>query len=86
MHLPSFSQAWGAVTSTVAIASFVCNFLPKSTVFDKYPRVKNAYETGINFIIFFGANLRSNLPSLNWHIPGLGFDKPQDQTNAKTGA
>jgi hypothetical protein len=82
MQIPSLGQIWSTVTSTVFIASFVCNILPKSTVFSDYPRVKKAYETGINFIIALALNIRSCMPSLNIHLPGLGFDKPSDQGNA----
>lgn len=76
-------QIWMDFTSTVTVASFVCNILPKSTVFSGYPRVKKAYETGINFIIAFALNVRSCMPSLNVHIPGLGFTAPQDKPEEK---
>ena len=79
MRIPPIGQIWSTVTTTVTVASFVCNILPKSTVFSDYPRVKKAYETGINFIILLAVNIRSCMPSLNIHIPGLGFDKPSDQ-------
>lgn len=79
MRIPPFMQIWATVSTTVTVASWVCNFLPKSTVFADYPRVKKAYETGINFIILLAGNIRSCMPSLNVHIPGLGFDKPSDQ-------
>jgi hypothetical protein len=83
MHIPPLGQIWATATTTVTIASFVCNILPKSTVFAGYPRVKKAYETGINFIIALALNVRSCMPSLNIHLPGLGFDKPSDQGGNK---
>lgn len=64
------------VSETVTVASIGCNFLPKSTVFSGYPRVKKAYETGINFISLLAINIRTCMPSLDVHIPGLGFEKP----------
>lgn len=67
------------VSETVTVASVACNFLPKSTIFSDYPRVKKAYETGINFIIALAFNIRTCMPSLNVHIPGLGFTKPEEQ-------
>jgi F0F1-type ATP synthase membrane subunit a len=81
MKIPSLGVIWSTFTATVTVASFVCNILPKSTVFAGYPRVKKAYETGINFIIALALNVRTCMPSLNIHLPGLGFDKPQDQGN-----
>jgi hypothetical protein len=77
MHIPPFGQIVSAVTSTVTVASIVCNILPKSTVFAGYPRVKKAYETGINFIILLALNIRQCMPSLDVHIPGLGFAAPE---------
>jgi uncharacterized pyridoxamine 5'-phosphate oxidase family protein len=77
MRIPSFHQIKDVVTVTVTIASFVCNILPKSTVFNDYPRLKKAYETGINFVIALALNIRMCMPSLNMHIPGLGFKKPE---------
>lgn len=82
MKIPPIGQIWSTVTTTVTVASFVCNILPKSTVFADYPRVKKAYETLTNFVIALAFNIRSCMPSLNIHIPGLGFDKPSDQGNA----
>lgn len=79
MHIPPIAQIWSTVTTTVTVASFVCNVLPKSTVFAGYPRFKKAYETGINFVIALALNIRMCMPSLNLHIPGLGFTKPADQ-------
>lgn len=78
MNIP-FATIWSDVATTVTIASFTCNILPKSTVFSDYPRFKKAYETGINVIIALAANIRSCMPSLNIHIPGLGFTAPQDK-------
>ena len=83
MHLPPFGVIVSDITTTVTVASIACNLLPKSTVFSNYPRVKKAYETGINFIILFALNIRSCMPSLNVHIPGLGFNKPSDQGNTQ---
>ena len=71
-----FTRSLIRVTTTVTVASLICNVLPKSTVFAKYPRVKTAYETGINFIIALALNMRMCMPSLGLHIPFLGFDKP----------
>jgi hypothetical protein len=79
MTIPSWTSIWSTVTTTVTVASFVCNLLPKSTVFSDYPRVKKAYETGINFIIALALNVRQCMPSLNLHIPGIGFDKPAEK-------
>jgi hypothetical protein len=79
MRIPPLGQIWSTVTTTVTVASIACNLLPKSTVFAGYPRVKKVYETGINFIIALAFNIRSCMPSLNVHIPGLGFTAPQDQ-------
>lgn len=76
MNIP-LGAIWSDVATTVAIASFTCNVLPKSTVFNDYPRFKKAYETGINVIIALAANIRSCMPSLNIHIPGLGFTPPE---------
>ena len=84
MNMPSLTVIWSDVATTVTIASVACNLLPKSTVFSDYPRVKKAYETGINFIILLAVNIRSCMPSLNVHIPGLGFNKPSDQGNTPT--
>lgn len=64
------------VSETVTVASFGCNFLPKSTLLDGYPRVKKAYETGINFVTVLAFNFRMCMPSLGLHIPFLGFEKP----------
>jgi hypothetical protein len=75
MHMPSFAAIVSGVTSTVTVASIVVNVLPKSTVFDSYPRFKAAYETGINVIIALALNVRKQLPSLDVHIPGLGFQR-----------
>lgn len=82
MKIPSLGVIWSTFTATVTVASFVCNILPKSTVFSGYPRVKKGYETGINFIIALALNVRTCMPSLNIHLPGLGFDKPSDQGNS----
>jgi hypothetical protein len=79
MHIPPLAQIWATATTVVTVMSFVCNILPKSTVFNGYPRFKKAYETGINVIIALALNVRSCMPSLNIHLPGLGFDKPEDQ-------
>jgi hypothetical protein len=79
VQIPSISSIVSTVTTTVTLASIACNMLPKSTVFADYPRVKKAYETGINFIILLALNIRTCLPSLNVHIPGLGFERPQDK-------
>lgn len=79
MHIPPWHQVVDTVTATVTVASIVCNFLPKSTVFADYPRVKKAYETSINFVIGLALNYRQCMPSLNQHIPGLGFTKPEEQ-------
>ncbi len=76
MNIP-FAVIWSDVSTTVTVASIACNLLPKSTVFNDYPRVKKAYETGINFIIALAINVRSCMPSLNIHIPGLGFTPPE---------
>lgn len=73
MHI---SQIISAVTTTVTVASVICNVLPKSTVFADYPRVKKAYETAINVVIALAFNVRTYMPSLNIHIPGLGFTPP----------
>lgn len=73
MHLPSLAAVVSGVTTTVTVASVVANFLPKSTVFDGYPRFKKAYETSINVVIILAVNVRKQLPSLDVHIPGLGF-------------
>jgi hypothetical protein len=75
----NLSQIISTVTTTVTVASIVCNVLPKSTVFAGYPRFKKAYETAINVVIALAFNVRSCMPSLNIHLPGLGFDKPSDQ-------
>jgi hypothetical protein len=75
----TFGTIWSDVTTTVTVASIACNLLPKSTVFSDYPRVKKAYETGINFIILLAINIRSCMPSLDVHIPGLGFTAPEDK-------
>jgi hypothetical protein len=77
MNIWPLSRIVSTVTATVTVSSFVCNFLPKSTVFADYPRVKKAYETSINFIIAIAFNWRQCMPSLNQHIPGLGFEKPE---------
>jgi hypothetical protein len=79
MHIPPIGDIISTVTTTVTVASIVCNVLPKSTVFADYPRFKKAYETGINVVIALAFNVRSCMPSLNIHLPGLGFDKPSDQ-------
>lgn len=79
MRIPTFHQALDTATTIVTVASFVCNVLPKSTVFNDYPRVKKAYETGINFVIALALNFRICMPSLGIHIPGLGFKKPDDK-------
>lgn len=79
MRLPPVHQVIDAVTTTVTVASVICQLLPKSTVFSSYPRVKKAYETGINFFIALALNIRQCQPSLNVHIPGLGFEKPPDK-------
>lgn len=80
MTIPPIHQIIDAVTATVTVASFACNLLPKSTVFEDYPRVKKLYETSINFVIALALNFRQCMPSLNQHIPGLGFDKVEEQT------
>lgn len=86
MRIPPFAVIWVTVSTTVTVASGICQVLPKSTVFSDYPRVKKAYETGINFFIALALNIRACQPSLNVHIPGLGFDKASDQGNAPTPA
>lgn len=73
MRFPSLGVIVSGFTTTVTVASFAVNFLPKSTVFDGYPRFKKAYETGINVVILLAINVRKQLPSLDVHIPGLGF-------------
>jgi hypothetical protein len=75
----AFGQIISYATTTVTVASIAVNLLPKSTVFDGYPRFKKAYETGINVIIALAFNVRKQLPSLDVHIPGLGF-KPEDKS------
>jgi hypothetical protein len=77
MRIPSISSIVSTITTTVTVASIVCNVLPKSTVFSGYPRFKKAYETVINVVIALAFNVRSCMPSLNIHLPGLGFDKPE---------
>lgn len=76
MKIPPIGTIWSYATTVVTVSSFFCNLLPKSTVFSDYPRVKKAYETGINFIIALALNIRQCMPSLNQHIPGLGFEPP----------
>lgn len=69
MRLPPWHTIWHATTATIATASFACNLLPKSTVFNDYPRVKKAYETGINFVIALALNLRECFPTLGLKMP-----------------
>lgn len=73
-----------AVSETVTVASIACNLLPKSTVFSGYPRVKKAYETGINFIILLAINIRQCMPSLDLHIPGLGFENSENKSTCNS--
>lgn len=77
MRIPPIHVIIDTVTATVTVASFVCNVLPKSTVFADYPRVKAAYETGINFVIGLALNWRQCQPSLEV-LPVWGH-KPESQ-------
>ena len=73
MHLPSLSQVLLVATGYVAVASVVCNVLPKDSVFDAYPRAKRAYGTVVVFVAVSAFNIRQYLPAANLKIPFLGF-------------
>jgi hypothetical protein len=74
----TFEEGFHRVTVVIAAASFVANILPKSSVFEPYPRIKRAYETFINFVAGTALNLRFRLPSLDISAPPLGLSKPPD--------
>src|SRR5882762_4155194 len=70
-HLTRLIQQVSLVTF---FASGLVNFLPPSSLLDKFPRVKNIYEVVIKFIAALAFNIRHQLPALDLEM--LGFKKP----------